>query len=42
MLNGWGKVTALVLLDLSVAFDTVDHSILLHRLKNWFAISGLH
>ena len=37
---GCQQVTCLCLLDLSAAFDTIDHSILLHRLSLWFGING--
>ena len=37
---GRPQVTCLCLLDLSAAFHTIDHSILLDRLSLWFGIHG--
>ena len=36
-----GELTALLLFDLSVAFDTIDHDLLLSRLTEWFGIDSV-
>ncbi len=36
-----GKAEVLVLLDLSTAFDTVDHDMFLYRLNTHLVISGV-
>ena len=34
------EITAVVVIDLSVAFDTVDHDVLLEVLNNRFGLDG--
>ncbi len=36
-----GDCSVLVLLDISSAFDKVDHHILIKRLRDWVGISGI-
>lgn len=40
VLRNGGMCSILVLLDMSFAFDKIDHSILFDRLRHWVGISG--
>ena len=35
-----GKATAVILLDLSAAFHTIDHDTLFDRISSWLGIGG--
>ena len=38
---GTGTVTAITLLDVSAGFDTIDYSVILDRLSDWYDMSRI-